>query len=118
MDNKKIVVIGAGGAARGIGYALHAAGYGPIVFTNRTLEKAQKLSDELPNSSVRSIAETEDSLAEFGLVVQTTSVGMSFATEGMPLNPKNLVEGTIVADIIYNPLETEFLAEARKPKDE
>ena len=51
---------------------------------------------------------------DFGLIIQTTSVGMNFAQEGMPLNPKNVSEGTIVADIIYNPLETEFLAEARK----
>ena len=109
-------MIGAGGAARGISYALHRAGYGPIVFVNRTIEKAQLLSDELADSSVMTVTEAEASLAEFGLVVQTTSLGMSFAQEGMPLDPKNLAEGTIVADIIYNPLETKLLAESRKRK--
>ena len=39
---------------------------------------------------------------------------MNFSQQGMPLNPENMSEGTVVADIIYNPLETEFLAEARK----
>ena len=39
---------------------------------------------------------------------------MNFAQQGMPLDPKNVAEGTVVADIIYNPLETEFLAEARE----
>ena len=60
-----------------------------------------------------SLAEAEQSLADFGLMVQTTSVGMNFAQQGMPFNPDNVSEGTVVADIIYNPLETEFLAQAR-----
>lgn len=112
-DNK-VLMIGAGGAARGIAYALHAAGYGPITFTNRTVEKAEQLAVGITNSAVLSIVEAESSLAEFGLIVQTTTVGMNFAQPGMPLDPKNVVAGTVVADIIYNPLETEFLAEARK----
>ena len=114
VKQKNIVVIGAGGAARGIGYALQKSGYGPIVFANRTFEKAQLLSAELPDSSVRTIDAVEDSLSDFGLVIQTTSVGMNFAQEGIPLDPKKLAEGSIVADIIYNPLETEFLASSRK----
>lgn len=112
--HKKVLMIGAGGAARGIAYALHAAGYGPIVFTNRTVEKADQLASGIANATVMPIAEAESSLAEFGLVVQTTSVGMNFAQQGMPLNPQHVMEGAVVADIIYNPLETEFLTEARK----
>lgn len=111
---KKVLVIGAGGAARGIAFALQSAGYGPIYFTNRTLEKATQLADDLSNSAVLSVSEAELSLSEFGLIVQTTSVGMNYSQQGMPLNPENMSEGTVVADIIYNPLETEFLAEARK----
>ena len=53
-------------------------------------------------------------LSEFGLIVQSTSVVMSFGLEGISLNPVKLRPNTIVADIIYNPLESEFLAEARK----
>ncbi|HJF33673.1 MAG TPA: shikimate dehydrogenase [Sporosarcina psychrophila] len=112
--DKKVLVIGAGGAARGIAFALHSAGYGPIFFANRTLEKAEQLAANLSDSTVLSVAEAELSLSEFGLIVQTTSVGMNFSQKGLPLNLDNVLEGTIVADIIYNPLETEFLAEARK----
>lgn len=109
-----VLIIGAGGAARGISYALDEAGYGPIVFTNRTIEKAENLSAGFSNSSVLSIKEAEASLPNFSLVVQTTSVGMNFAQAGIPLNLENLAKGTIVADIIYNPLESAFLAEASK----
>lgn len=112
--DKDVLIIGAGGAARGIAFALHEAGYGPITFTNRTINKAQQLSVDIPKSSTLSIAEAEATLSSFGLIVQTTSVGMNFAQAGMPLNPENLTKGTVVADIIYNPLETEFLTKARK----
>ena len=112
--DKKVLVIGAGGAARGIAFALDSAGYGPIFFVNRTLEKAEKLATELSDSTVLSFEEAELSLSEFGLIIQTTSVGMNFAQKGMPLSMDNVSEGTVVADIIYNPLETDFLLEARK----
>lgn len=111
---KKVLIIGAGGAARGIAYGLHSMGYGPISFTNRTVEKAEQLAAGIVNSVVLTIEEAASSLAEFGLIVQTATVGMNFAQPGMPLNPQNVVAGTVVVDIIYNPLETEFLAEARK----
>lgn len=112
--DKEVLIIGAGGAARGIAFALHEAGYGPITFTNRTLSKAQQLSADILKSSTLSIAEAEARLSWFGLIVQTTSVGMNFAQAGMPLNPENVTKGTVVADIIYNPLETEFLTKARE----
>jgi shikimate dehydrogenase len=110
----EVLMIGAGGAARGIGYALHKAGYGPITFTNRTLEKAQQLCSEIPEVKAITIAEAEKTLSAYSLIIQTTSVGMNFAQKGMPLNPGNITKGTVVADIIYNPLKTEFLTEAEK----
>lgn len=110
----KVLLIGAGGAARGIAFALQAAGYGPLVFTNRTIDKADLLAQELKDASVISLEEAERSLGEFGLIVQTTSVGMNFAQAGMPLNPDNVQANAIVADIIYNPLETALLTKARE----
>ena len=110
---KKVLLIGAGGAARGIAFALQTMGYGSITITNRTLEKAEQLAAGLQDANVLSLTEAEQSLADFGLMVQTTSIGMNFAQQGMPFSPDNVSEGTVVADIIYNPLETEFLAQAR-----
>ncbi|MFD1927360.1 shikimate dehydrogenase [Sporosarcina siberiensis] len=112
LDNKKVLIIGAGGAARGIAFALQESNYGPIAFTNRTIEKALELSSELLGSTAMSIESAEASLQEYGLIIQTTSVGMNFSQQGVPLNPENLAEGSIVADIIYNPLETELLTKS------
>lgn len=111
-QNDQVLIVGAGGAARGIAHALHAGGYGPLTFTNRTIDNAVQLAETIPQASVLSIAEAEGNLATYGLIVQTTSVGMNFARQGKPLDPRNVSSGAVVADIIYNPLETEFLIEA------
>ncbi|MGG0667545.1 shikimate dehydrogenase [Lederbergia citrisecunda] len=110
--NGELLVIGAGGAAAGISFALESAGFGQITITNRTIGKAKKMSDAFPGSSALSLDEAQLALDKFDLIVQTTSVGMNFAKSGMPLDPTGISEGAIVADIIYNPLETEFLRRA------
>lgn len=109
-----VLLIGAGGAARGIAFALQSAGYGPLYFTNRTASRAAELATSMEDGHALSIEDAEKRLGDFSLVVQTTSVGMNFARQGMPLDPKNIAPDTVVADIIYNPLETEFLRRAKK----
>lgn len=111
---RNTLIIGAGGAARGIGFGLIDKGYGPIYIANRTIETAQELAAEIPDAQALSIAEAEGMLTDFGLIIQTTTVGMNYATTGMPLSPSRITAGTVVADIIYNPLETEFLKNARE----
>lgn len=113
-QSKKVLVIGAGGAARGICYSLKAAGYGPITIANRTTEKAQKLADELGDVTACSLEEAERHLGDYHLIVQTTSVGMHSSVAGLPIDLTNLGTNTIIADIIYNPLETEFIKEAKE----
>lgn len=110
----KVLVIGAGGAARGICFGLLEKGYGPITLTNRTFEKAVELAGQVPNAIALPMQEAEAAIYAFDLIVQTTSVGMNFSDAGMPLDPSSVQKGTIVADIIYNPLETEFLRVARE----
>lgn len=113
-DVGKVLIIGAGGAARGICFALLEKGYGPLTIANRTVEKAAQLASELNEATGISIEEAEKNIADFDIIVQTTSVGMNFADEGLPLDPSTVQAGTIVADIIYNPLETAFLRVARE----
>lgn len=113
-DISKLLVIGAGGAAAGISFALESAGFKTITFTNRTIEKASRMSESFTDGSALSLHDAQTNVSKFGLIVQTTSVGMNFAESGIPLDPVGITEGTIVADIIYNPLETEFLRKARE----
>lgn len=110
----EILLIGAGGAARGIALALEQNGYGPFTIANRTVEKAAAVSGMLKQAAAVSLEDISGKLGRFGIIIQTTTVGMSFAKEGTPLGLEGLQPGTAVIDIIYNPLETEFLSEAAK----
>ncbi len=111
---KKILVIGAGGAARGIVYALRNAGNESITVANRTKHKAQRLVETVDNATAISLHEAQSNLTKYEVIIQTTDVGMMHGQAGMPIELDQLVAGTIVCDIIYNPLETEFLKEAKR----
>jgi shikimate dehydrogenase len=56
----------------------------------------------------------QEELPVYDLIVQTTSVGMYPRENEKPLSLENLSEASVVSDIIYNPLETQFLAAAKE----
>jgi shikimate dehydrogenase len=116
IQEKRVLLIGAGGAARGIYFSLIDRGAKRIDICNRTVSKAKQLVEEgdaAVSSAAFSLSEAEQRLGEYDIVINTTSVGMYPNVEQMPLSLANLKEGTIVSDIIYNPLETKWLKEAR-----
>jgi shikimate dehydrogenase len=108
----KVLLIGAGGAARGIAFALKRAGFSDVTITNRTFRRAEELASETGGSAV-TLKDSEESLAEFAILIQTTSVGLATG-EALPISLEQVKPGTLVADIIYNPLETPFLKRAEE----
>lgn len=109
---KPLLIIGAGGAARGIAHGLKRAGFTKLTVTNRTFRRAQELASEVGGDAL-TLVQAEVNLAEFGTVVQTTSVGLAEG-EALPLRLDELRPGAVVADIVYNPLETPFLKTAKE----
>lgn len=120
LTQKNILVIGAGGAARAVISAMAAHQPSKIVIANRTEEKAQILADMFSDVSasiqVLSILEAEKQLGDFSIIINTTSVGMSPNVADQPISLKNLAKGSVVSDLIYNPLETVLLKEAKQKK--
>ncbi|MBT2636464.1 shikimate dehydrogenase [Bacillus sp. ISL-39] len=117
LDSRSALIIGAGGASRAIYFSMAQAGFERIDLYNRTAEKAEELAASCPfkvDTNVLGREEAKKSLADYQLIVQTTSIGMVPDTESLPLSPENITLNTIVSDIIYNPMQTEFLKEASK----
>ncbi|MCH4825683.1 shikimate dehydrogenase [Planococcus halocryophilus] len=108
----KVLLIGAGGAARGIAFALKRAGFTDVTITNRTYRRAEELAADT-NASAITLIESEERLADFAILIQTTSVGLATG-EALPISLERVKAGTMVADIIYNPLETPFLKKAEE----
>lgn len=113
LKELSILIIGAGGAARGIAFALKEQGYENLVCANRSLSNAQRLIADLKSGHALSLDQAEAQLADFQVIIQTTPAGMITSNVDMPLSLKNVTSSAIVADIVYNPLLTPFLAEAK-----
>lgn len=113
LKELSILIIGAGGAARGIAFALKEQGYVNLVCANRSLSNAQRLIADLKSGHALSLDQAEAQLADFQVIIQTTPAGMITSNVDMPLSLKNVTSSAIVADIVYNPLLTPFLAEAK-----
>jgi len=107
------VVLGAGGASRAILVSLIDAGAAEIRLLNRTREKAEALAEEF-GATIRVLdwADKEATLEGAALVVQTTNQGMQ-GEPALALDLSALPTTALVADIIYTPLETPLLAQAK-----
>ena len=108
---RRAVVLGAGGAARAVVVALAAAGASEVVVVNRTEARAVEAA-RLAGAVGR--AGDADAVAGADLVVNATSVGMTGAGGvDLPCDVALLRPGQVVADLVYQPLDTQFLKAAR-----
>jgi shikimate dehydrogenase len=111
------VVLGAGGAARAVVYALLTAGAGNVHVFNRTPSRAARLAAELAEFGVVRVV-SEPDLGMVGrasnLLVNATSVGMAGTGSfgDMPCPPDAIPDGGAVVDIVYRPALTPLLREA------
>ncbi|PPD14257.1 MAG: shikimate dehydrogenase [Methylobacterium sp.] len=116
--NQRILLLGAGGGARGLAMPLLERKPMRLAFSNRSEERLGKLVADLtmvaPEAPVDLVPwdARDAALADFDLVINTTSLGMQ-GKEPLALDLSRLPAHAIVADIVYVPLETPLLASAR-----
>jgi len=106
-ENKKTLILGAGGVVPSILLALKNMGVDKITLSNRTKEKAVNLKKSFPNIEVISWGETIKS----DLIINATSVGIK-QNEEIKLDYIKL-DGKLFYDVIYNPPKTKFLENAK-----
>jgi len=118
------VVLGAGGAARAVLYALAGAGAGPLVLANRTTARAEEIArwcvSHFPKTAVEIVFPSDRqtmarALEEAFITVNVTPVGMAPNSGESPL-PREIIPrpGSVVYDTIYNPSATMLLQTAAK----
>ncbi|MEZ5892723.1 MAG: shikimate dehydrogenase [Parvularculaceae bacterium] len=108
----KVLVIGAGGAARGVLWALKSR-IDPlsVILTNRTRARAEEIAS-IAAAEVIDWADRNAAISEADLVINATSLGMRGQLP-LDLDHDRLKPGAVVFDIVYAPLETPLLAAAR-----
>jgi shikimate dehydrogenase len=121
-SGKKAVILGAGGAARAVAFALSEAGLEGLVIANRRPERAARLAAAIKGTrkglAIKGIAlapqELGPALQDADLLVQTTSVGMYPQTDASPMEDFSCLRpGLWVYDLVYNPRQTKLLSAAR-----
>jgi len=119
VRDKRIFILGGGGAVRAIAMTLAFRGAAKIFICNRTMNKAQDLASEI-NTKIRPCAETveqvfdrqAEALAKSDILVNGTSIGMHPHADELPIAEELLARHLVVADIVYNPLMTRLLKTA------
>ncbi len=112
IKDKSVALIGAGGAARAIGFGLVAAG-GRVTILNRTRAPGEGLAADLQAEFLPLYAWQPD---RYEILINTTPVGMHPETDATPIPKEELSKDMVVMDIVYNPLETRLLREAAAKK--
>jgi shikimate dehydrogenase len=106
---KTCLILGAGGAARAIGYILKKHGV-DLTLANRSHARGKELADFLECPFIPLEKATD---IQVDLLIQTTSVGMYPNDDESIVSSDALNPGTVVMDIVYNPIETKLLATAK-----
>ena len=116
IENSNVLLLGAGGAARAIvaGFAKEKAK--SITIANRTIEKANNLAEFAKKISLDANAITIDNVGEsaknYNIIVNATSIGLQ--NESSPISFEGINEKTVVYDIVYLPMNTDFLKKAKE----
>ena len=110
IKGRHVAIVGAGGGARAIGFGIKEEG-GRITIINRSSRSGEKLADDL-ECDFKLLADVKK--LPYDIVVNTTPVGMTPHDDCMPVKPELVAAGTVVMDMVYNPLKTRLLKEAEK----
>jgi len=132
-EGKRVVILGAGGVARAVGFALVQKNANSLVIINRTFERAQTLADSLASYSTDSSSGLEtaktkiaalpwqslgsqETFSHCHLIINCTTMGMKHSPqEGQsPLSLEVIPRGVLVCDLVYNPWPTPLLELAQK----
>ena len=114
LKDSNVLVIGAGGAARGIVTVLANDGVSLLTIANRTIEKADEIKNHYlkyreANINVLPLEEAQLNLAKYDIVINTTSIGMSPRVDEVPISIDHIKQTAVLSDLIYNPIETKLL---------
>ena len=119
LKGRKVLLLGAGGAARAIAYTM-AKEADELAVLNRTVKQAQALAKLLEKSFNKKIStgslspsDIQSNLQDSDILINATSVGMKPKVEESPVPLKFLRSNLAVMDIVYNPLETKLAKDAK-----
>lgn len=108
LENAYVLILGAGGASKGIANELSKIVQPKLTIANRTMSRFETWDMDI---NAISLEQSEQYLDEFDIIINTTSAGLN-NNDDIVISLDNLSSSTLVSDIIYIPYKTKFLKEA------
>ena len=116
INDSKVLLLGAGGAARAIVAGIAKEKAKEITIVNRTQSNAESLLEFASkiglNGNVMTRIEAEKKVNEYDIIINATSIGLR--TEQSPIDLEEITRNTIVYDIVYMPMNTDFIKKAKE----
>lgn len=116
IKNSKVLLLGAGGAARAIAAGCVKEKADQITIANRTLENASSLIQFIHKLGGSANASTlngiKNNVAEYNFIINATPIGLK--NESSPISTENINEKCTVYDIIYRPMNTDLIVKSKK----
>lgn len=123
-QGRKVLVLGAGGSAKAVALALSSCGVTEVAIANRTLERATRLAEIISTHGTEvdamSLTDSTGTLVrkagESDLIVNCTTLGMKYGLDehSSPMRSEQIPATALVFDLVYNPIETPLLREAKR----
>ncbi len=124
IKDKKVTVTGAGGAARAVAFQIANSGIDELSILNRNVNKAESLASDLKanlerigidiNINSYDLDNLKKELSDSDIFIDTTPIGMYPNVNDKPIASADMLhEDLVVNDIVYTPLETSLLKEAK-----
>jgi shikimate dehydrogenase len=118
IKGKKILLLGAGGAARAIIAGMAKEKAEEVNIVNRTQNNAMKLSEFAEKiglkTKIKNLEELNQEIEKFDMIINSTSIGLKNETN--PISFDRVNQKTIVYDIVYSPMNTDFIKRAKEKK--
>ena len=108
LTNKEILILGAGGVVPSLIYALKKMKVSKIILSNRTKQKAENLKTQFGNVKIVDWGQ----ILDFDVIINATSLGLN--NEEINLDFSKIGNNKLFYDVIYNPIETNFLRIGKK----
>jgi len=112
LSQKNVLILGAGGSARAVVYALVNDGW-DVTVAARRIEQAGQLVNSFPSRKVKAITFTDLQFSTFDLLVNATPIGMTPNIDQSPWPVDLSLPNAVIYDLVYNPRETKLVKDAR-----
>ncbi len=108
LNGRRVVILGAGGAARAVAFGVKQRGAIPLI-VNRSQARGRALADEL---GAEFIPKADIAFVDPDIIVNATSLGMAPDSDAIPIDPEILKPAMVVMDIVYTPVKTALIKAA------